>query len=182
MRFRALISLSTLAFLVTFAPSASAAPCQKPRQMKLLWDGVNNIGQLVFVTYGCAVPPGCPAKTGTLSTKTPLKIVLKAGDTTLFSSELAACDNPEKCKSLNTGGCPGGTDAHKGGDGLVKFSYQRRGMASITARLRASMQKPPETKGPVTVTVTDGAGYTSEVTYNQCRFNAREKSATMMCR
>lgn len=172
---------TALAATLVAAPSL-AAPCQKPRQLKLNWSATGNQAQLVYVAYGCPLPPSCPTKAGTPATRLPLKVSLSSGGTELLKTELAACAEASKCRSLNTGGCDGGTDAHKDNDGLIKVVFPRRGGASVTARVRGSMPRPPEIKGPVTITLTDAAGYSAEATYTKCRGNSRPSTTTLLCR
>ncbi len=175
------LALLTALLAATIAAPAPAAVCQKPRQLKLLWDTKGN-GQIVIVGYGCKMPSPCPTTDGQPATRIPLHVTLRAGDQVVFEGSLRPCDDKRVCQSLNSGGCLGGVDAHKAADGMIKFSYNRRGTASVMARVRASMGKPPELPGPVTATVTDGAGYSAEVTYTRCRSRFREHTATIVCR
>lgn len=167
--------------VAALATTASAAPCQKPRQLKLAWDEASGLGNLVFVTYGCALPSTCPTKDGVPATRLPLKVSVRSGTSTLFATELRPCANEAKCKSINSRGCTGGADAHKAVEGMVKFTYQRRGTAAVAARLRGPMKRPPETTGPVIASVTDGAGYNAEVEFEKCRFTVRAIGVTMIC-
>lgn len=171
----AVVALAALA-----AAPADAAPCQKPRQLKLVWDASKAQGQLVFVAYGCGLPAACPTQDDVAATKLPVKVTLRSGTTTLFETQMRPCDG-ETCRSMNTGGCAG-TDAHRAREGMVKFSYQRRGTASIMARLRGPMGKPSETAGPITISLSDGTGYAAEVEFEKCRFSARANGAILLCR
>jgi len=174
--FAVLLSIAALAL----AEAAGAAPCQKPRQLKLQWGAANGIGQLVYVAYGCALPPGCPGKDGEPATRLPMKVTVRSGDTTLFEGEMKPCEG-ETCRSVNSGACAG-TDAHKAAAGMVKVSYQRQGMASVMARLRAPTRKPSQPSGPVVATLTDGSGWSTEVEYQKCRFHDRPNGAILLCR
>lgn len=169
--------------LVTAAAPALAAPCGAPRQLKLHWDSVKERGQLISVAYECAAPTSCPVAAGTMATTVPIDVSVRNGDVTLFQARIESCDRHGRCRSINSGGCAGGGDAHKGLAGLVKLGYPKRGGASVMTRLRAPMTKPPENiEGPVTLLVTDAGGQSFEATFTRCRSHSRATSAVLVCR
>jgi hypothetical protein len=172
--FCALVLLATCA-------TALAAPCDAPRQLKLHWDAAKDQGQLTTIAYGCTTPTSCPVAAGTTATKLPIHVKVSSGDTTLFETDVENCAGG-RCRSLNSSGCAGGGDAHKGDKGLVKVGYPRKGGASVMARLRAPMPKLPEVSGPVQLQVTDASGYVLDATFARCRSNSRETSAVLVCR
>ena len=169
------------AFLATaLATPATAAPCSKPRDLKLKWEGGK--GQLYFIAYGCGLPPSCPVSGGATAAKLPLRVSLRGGDATFFQADLKACDDPKTCASRNSGGCTGGGDAFKSSAGMVKLSYPTKGVAGIRARFRGSMDRPPDINGPFTIHLTDAAGYDLEATFTKCRSANRAKSVNLVCR
>jgi hypothetical protein len=179
---RAATPLLAAVAAAALASSAAAAPCRKPRQLKLRWDSASGQAQLISIAYGCPLPASCSNKEGELATRMPLQVSLRSGETTVFKTDLRPCDEPRKCQSLNHGGCAGGADAHKAGDGMVKFAFLRRGIASVTVRAQAAAARPPETRGPVTVAVSDAGGYSVEATFAHCRSIRHESGASLLCR
>lgn len=165
----------------TLATPAIAAPCKAPRQLKLQWKASSGKGQIHFTTHGCALPSNCPVEAGKTAAKLPLHVALTSGDATLFQSDIEGCDEPRACTAINSGGCTG-ADAIKGKGGMVKLAYLSKGSTSVTARLRGKMSRPPALTGPVTVTLTDAAGYSVQATYEKCRANDRTGGVTVICR
>lgn len=177
------LSSALLAALVAAAVAlpAPAAACKKPRQLKVLWDAKGE-GQIVGIAYGCSVPPTCPTKEGKAATSMPITVAVRAGTEKVFDATLQPCDDERECQTVSSGACPGGVDAHKAANGMVKFAYNTRGTASVMARVRGPVLKREEIAGPVTLTVTDGAGYAVEATYTRCRSRLRENTNTVVCR
>lgn len=179
MRLATVLGAALLA--TALATPAVAAPCKTPRQLKLQWQASSGKGQIHFIAHGCSQPASCPVAAGTLAAKLPIEASLKAGDVTVFVTEIKACDDPKACVSINSGGCQGG-DAIKDSGGLVKLAYQRKGTTSVTARLRGKMSRPPAITGPATITFTDAAGYTVQATFEKCRTADRTAGVTVICR
>jgi hypothetical protein len=169
------------AFLATIlALPAAAAPCKTPRQFKLKWEGGK--GSIYFIAHGCALPSSCPVQTGQTAAKLPIQVSLRSGSTALFQTEITSCGDAAKCAARNSGGCKGGGDAIKSDAGLVKLSYLTKGVSSVMARVHGTMSRPPDTSGPLTIALTDAAGYTVEATFQKCRSAVRAASINLVCR
>ena len=167
------------AFLVTsLAGAAFAAPCKTPRELKLRWEGGK--GQINFIAYGCALPPSCPVTPGTTAIKLPLQLSIHSGDAAIFQAALSACAD-DSCIARNAGGCNGGSDRFRSSAGMAKISYLARGSSSAMVRARGTMNRPPETSGPLTVDLTDAGGFKVEATFTKCRAASRASSVTIIC-
>ncbi len=169
---------------VSVAGEAAAGTCARGRRMKLEWTAANGEGLLVFGAGECDLPSACLAARlppRELATQLPLTIAVRAGGAPLISATLGDCGS-RACRSENTGGCPGGFDMYKDREGMAKVSYSRRGEASVMARIRAPMTAAPRGSGPVTVQVSDGAGYSAETTFEKCKVDAKPSTVTMECR
>lgn len=167
------------AFLATsLASAAAAAPCKTSRELKLRWEGGK--GQINFIAYGCSLPASCPVAPGSTAMKLPLQVTVRSGDTTLFQSKLEACTD-NNCVARNAGGCNGGGDRFRGSAGMAKLSYLAKGTTSAMIRARGAMNRPPETSGPLTVELSDAAGYKVEASFPKCRSATRSSNVTIVC-
>jgi len=172
----------------TLPQAAGAAPCTGSKRLQLRWSKTSALALVSFSSMQCDPPPTCDTPearaTGTMFTRAPITLTIKdaLGHTLSRVVDASAANCTGRCERVNRGGCRGGSDTHRLAGSFVRYVVNARGQTTIVAnKLRIPTTEAPNLVSPLTVTVTDGAGYTASAELRNCRSRQSGTGTAITC-
>jgi hypothetical protein len=193
------ISIRTLAaavaavgvFTVTAAvvsDAAAAATCAGAQRLQLRWSKSSGTALVSFSSMQCDPPPNCASRearaTGTMFTRSPITLTIKdaLGHTLSRVVDTSEASCVGRCQRSNRGGCLGGSDTHRLAGSVVRYMVNAQGQTTVVAnKVRIPSTDAPNLVSPLTVTVTDGAGYTATAELRNCRLRESTTGTAITC-
>ena len=174
--------------LGTLSDASAAAPCTGSKRLQIRWSKSSGTALVSFSSMQCDPPPSCHTAearaTGTMFTRSPITLTIKDALGHTLSRVVDASD-PNcvgRCERTNRGGCLGGSDTHRLGGSSIRYVVNAQGQTAIVAnKLRIPTAEAPNLVSPLTVTVTDGAGYMATSELRNCRVRQSSTSAAVTC-
>jgi hypothetical protein len=117
-------------------------------------------------------------------THSPITLTIKdaLGHTLSRVVDAAASTCVGRCERVNRGGCLGGSDTHRLAGSFVRYLVNTRGQTTIVAnKLKIPSAEAPNLVSPLTVTVTDSAGYTATAELRNCRVRQSGSGTAITC-
>jgi hypothetical protein len=184
--------LATVAVMITalgaLPRSAHAAPCAGVQRLQLRWSQNTGTALVSLSSTLCDRPPSCSQSAardaGAMFTKSPITITIKdaAGHSLSGVIDAGASTCSGRCERVNRGGCLGGADTHRVAGSFVRYVVNTRGQATVVAnKLKLPATEPPNLVAPISLSVTDGAGYAVTAELHKCRSRSRGNGVAISC-
>jgi hypothetical protein len=178
-----------LVSLTVFPAAVHAAPCKGATRLQLRWSPSTGLALLSLSATQCDRPPGCSSEpgaraAGTMFTKSPIAITITDASGHSLSSALdaGAADCGGRCERVNRGGCLGGADVHRLAGSFVRYVVNTLGQTTVVAnKVKVPAATRPDLVTPVTVTITDAAGYSVTVDFHKCRVRGSTGATVVSC-
>ena len=168
-------------------PAAQAVPCGGIKRLQLRWSKKTGTALVSLSATLCDRPHNCsqsaaPAA-GAMFTKSPITVTLQDAAGHSFSGAVdAGASNCAHCERVNRAGCLGGADTHRVGGTFVRYVVNTRGQTTVVAnKLKLPATEPPNLVTPITLTITDAAGYAITAELHKCRTRANASGVALSC-
>lgn len=177
-----------IAALGALPRSAHAAPCAGVQRLQLRWSQNKGTALVSLSSALCDRPPSCSQSgardAGAMFTKSPITITITdaAGHSLSGVIDAGASTCSGRCERVNRGGCLGGADTHRIAGSVVRYSVNTRGQATVVVnKLKLAAAEPPNLVAPISVSVTDAAGYVVRAELHNCRSRTRGNGVALSC-
>ncbi len=172
----------------TLSHASATAPCTGSKRLQVRWSKSSATALVSFSSTQCDPPPNCSSTeartSGTMFTQSPITLTIKdaLGHTLSRVVDASASDCVGRCERVNRGGCLGGSDTHRLAGTSVRYMVTPNGQTTIVAnKLKIPTTDAPSLVSPLTVTVTDGAGYAVTAELRNCRNRQSTTGAAVTC-
>jgi hypothetical protein len=175
--------------VIGLAVASQGSPCTGSKRLQLRWSAQSRSAVVSLSVMRCGQPPTCGRAAaeptpGTTFTTPPLTVTLSdaAGHTVRGTVNAAEAGCGDRCGYVNRGGCPGGTDTHRVAGSFVRYVFGTQGQATVVAsKLKIAASEQPNLTAPLTVTITDAAGYSVEAQLKSCRTRQSTSGVAVAC-